>query len=511
MLLLGPLVLAGLIAAIVVAVQRGARHAAGPSPLAPPSETPADTRPDARRPALDDLLDGWVTDGLISPEQARAIVAHERPPAFAVEAEPALAATPEPGLAVAPSRPRRIPVLAEALGYLGGVFALVGLTLLVANYWPDLDTSMRLLLSFVTTLVLVGAGALVHEYQDPALARMRWFLWALSSATAALFTGVLVADALDVGTALFVAASCAGTIAVENLLLWWFRDRPIQELLFLGGTIVGAGTLMAGVANGGVAGLTVWVLAAAALAAGLVGLTPEPIIPHVVGTVGMLFGAFGTVSQWQGPGLLFVMSTTGILLLLAAWPRLDMSIAQRVVLLVAAGLAAVQGIPPTLVHFADVAGGVTGLVTWAIGAAVMALGAHRLLRAPIATETIGGLGLIGGAALTGTQWPSFAPLFGLATAVVLLVIGTRPGRVLYSLLGSLGLLVNVPWTIAWFFPGEGRAPLLILVSGALIIAVAVLLARQGGRMRTELRSNAPEARPGGSADGALEHSGRQQR
>jgi hypothetical protein len=141
----------------------------------------------------------------------------------------------------------------------------------------------------------------------------------------------------------------------------------------------------------------------------------------------------------------------------------------------------------------------------------MALGAHRLLRAPIATETIGGLGLIGGAALTGTQWPSFAPLFGLATAVVLLVIGMMPGRVLYSLLGSLGLLVNVPWAIGRFFPGEGRAPLLILVSGALIIAVAVLLARQGGRMRTELRSNAPDARPGGSTDGALEHSGRQQR
>jgi hypothetical protein len=54
-------------------------------------------------------------------------------------------------------------------------------------------------------------------------------------------------------------------------------------------------------------------------------------------------------------------------------------------------------------------------------------------------------------------------------------------RLLLSVLGSVGMLVNVPWIIVWFFPGEGRVPLLTLISGALILAVAVLLARQGGR------------------------------
>jgi hypothetical protein len=50
------------------------------------------------------------------------------------------------------------------------------------------------------------------------------------------------------------------------------------------------------------------------------------------------------------------------------------------------------------------------------------------------------------------------------------------------------MLVNVPWIIVWFFPGEGRVPLLTLISGALILAVAVLLASQGGR-----RHRAPAA------------------
>jgi hypothetical protein len=48
-----------------------------------------------------------------------------------------------------------------------------------------------------------------------------------------------------------------------------------------------------------------------------------------------------------------------------------------------------------------------------------------------------------------------------------------------SLFGSIGLLVNVPWAIARFFPGQGRAPLLIMVSGVLIVLIAVMMARSG--------------------------------
>ncbi len=33
------------------------------------------------------------------------------------------------------------------------------------------------------------------------------------------------------------------------------------------------------------------------------------------------------------------------------------------------------------------------------------------------------------------------------------------------MLGTLGLLVHVPWAIGRYFPGEGRVPLLIMVAG----------------------------------------------
>jgi hypothetical protein len=112
------------------------------------------------------------------------------------------------------------------------------------------------------------------------------------------------------------------------------------------------------------------------------------------------------------------------------------------------------------------------------------------LRMPVRTPSmvllLGGAGTLAGAAVTGAQWTGFAPLFGIGTAVALLALGTLPGAVLLSVTGALGLLGNVPWAIAHFFPGEGRAPLLVLVSGVLLVAVAILLARMGGRLRSEV-------------------------
>ena len=434
---------------------------------------------------LSDTLDRWVADGLLSTGQADAILDHERLEHERLEHERSAVAIPG-GRAGIPAPTRRIPAYAEALGYLGGVLALAGLTLLVASYWTDMSTSFRLALSLVTTVALVGGGALVHEHIDPALARLRWFLWTLSSAAAAVFTGVLVIDGLEVDTPAMIVAACSATVAFTSGLLWWGRDRPVQELLFLTAAIVSAGTFVTAVANSGFGGLTAWLLAAVVLAAGLRGLTSRPIIPHVVGTVAIMIGAFATVSEWMGAGALFITATAGGLLLLAALPQLTMDVANRVVLVVVATFGALQGLPMTLTYFADNSGGATGLAIWAIGGTLMAVGSRQLLRAPIVVEVIGGLGLIGGAALTGAEWPSFAPLFGLATALTLLVIGMLPGRVVYSLIGSLGLLINVPWAISRFFPGEGRAPLLILVSGMLIVVVAVFLARQGDRLRTEL-------------------------
>jgi len=102
-------------------------------------------------------------------------------------------------------------------------------------------------------------------------------------------------------------------------------------------------------------------------------------------------------------------------------------------------------------------------------------------------QIVGGIAVLVGPAITGTQSVALATISGLVVAILMIVLGMRPGQVLLSMFGLVGLLIFVPWSIAHFFPGEGRVPLLITVSGALIVAVAVVLARMSGRIRTELR------------------------
>jgi len=96
------------------------------------------------------------------------------------------------------------------------------------------------------------------------------------------------------------------------------------------------------------------------------------------------------------------------------------------------------------------------------------------------------LALLGGVAITATQSQTVATSAGLVVAVGALVVGSAPGRVTASMLGLVALLIYVPWSIGWFFPGEGRAPLLIAVSGLLIVGVAIVLVRMGDRFRREL-------------------------
>jgi len=458
-------------------------------------EGPVVTR--ATGPDVAEELSRWVAAGLLSAEQSAAILAHERA-AQALAATPPTAALPVPPSL--PSPPRRIPAAAEALGYLGGMLAIIGIGLVVRQYWHDMTTAGRLALSGAGALALGVAGAMVHEHADPALARLRSFLWLASTAVTALFAGVLVADALG-GAPTTVVVACAGAVALESGLLWRGQELPLQELTLFGALVVFAGALVAEVASRGPVGLTVWAVGAVLVLLGLQRRVPLPLLAEVPGAVAVIVGAVLVATIWTAFGLLFALATATALMALAAVPGLASERADELVLAVIGGIALVGLVPSALGYFTPHAALATGLATWVVGAALILIGSRRLVRLPVVVEVIGGVTLLGGAALTGVQVHGFAPVFGIVTSVGLVALGMLPGQVLLSLLGSLGLLVFVPWTIGWFFPGKGRVPLLILVSGAMIIIVAVLLARMGGRFRQDLGG-------GGHAEGAILTGGR---
>lgn len=440
---------------------------------------------------LQQKLSQWVTAGLISVEESKAILGYEAAPKL--ELVPPIELPRLPGRAA-----HRIPPTAEALGYLGGVLVIVGLVLIATRYWPDLNVAARLALSGVVTAALIAAGAVVHESVDPALARFRWFLWLTSSATTALFVAILSREQFHSGTRAVVMVSAAAT-ALESGLLWNLKSRPLQQVVFLGALATAGGAAAATVfptARVGPAGIVVWTIGLIYLYVGLRRYILGSLLTESVAVVAILAGALMFYDRWETAGLFLQLASAIGLVALAEIPGLLKRSQDRLVTGVAGAIASFEAVPAALTFYAHDAGIVTGAITWVVGLGLIGAGSKGLARSPNLAKLIGGIMVIGGAALTGAQSRDVAPIFGLVSAIALVILGTRPGQVLMSAIGSIGILINVTWGISWFFPSEGRAPLIILVAGILAIAIAVWMTRIRGRFARELsfghRGNVPE-------------------
>lgn len=443
---------------------------------------------------LGEHLDEWERAGLLTHPQVVAINGYELArrelgPAPGLQ-PPAPSVGPAEGR---PARPlpiaNRLPSVAEALGYLGGVLALVGLVLLLSRVWPDLPTAGRLALAGGVSVVLLVAGSLVPDDVHPALARLRSFLWLLSTASAGLCAGIVAVDVFDANDDLVTAAAVAATVAVHAGITWAGRPRLLQQAPFLAAIAVTVGALSAQITSDAVAGLVVWAVGVTVVELGVLRLTSLPLVTEVVGAVALLVGATIVSTDWPAFGQILVTVSAAALVAIAAYNEVLPTKVERRVLAVIGVFALLQALPSTLVYFSRGAGIATGVATWLGGIALVLAATHPRVRLGTAVTVLGGFALVGGAALCAVQSVAFATVFGLLSAVALVAVGTMPRWALMSVFGSLGLLVNVPWAVNRFFPGEGRAPLLIMVSGAVIIGVALLLTRRGGRIRRELTAH----------------------
>ena len=422
-------------------------------------------------------IDRWLKADLISQSQATSIRAFE-------DAREKLA--DKPSIEV-PSPERRISVIAEALGYVGGMLGIVGLVLLVSRYWEDMANGGRLALSGGGVIAFVVAGALVHEESDPAFARLRWFLWLLATAAVGVSSSVLDDTLFDTEHGQRTVLMVAIGVMVVSAALWAWRERPIQQATFLGAFSVVAGV---GVAQLGgslaVSGVAVWCLGAAFVASGVGKATPNAPLSALIGSVSVIVGAALTIDDWQGAGWIALLLTATSLVAAVLIDELVEDRLTAVAMGLVGTLALIQSVPGTIVYFARDAGVATGLTV--VGCAIMILLTveYAPVSSPNLLQVLGGLGLIVGSAVTGSESAGFATIFGLFVAISLIAFGMLPRHAVMSMFGLLGLLVFVPWSIAHYFPGEGRAPLMILVSGALIIVVAVVLSRMSNRLRDEL-------------------------
>ena len=260
---------------------------------------------------LEQRLARWVSAGLVTAEQAVAILAAEQ------------AAPAQRGSSMA----------ATALGYLGASVALVGGVVAASREWSAMATASRLALALGATLLLLAAGFLARRRDHPALRSLDGFLWFLSAAGAAVAAGLVAHDVLHLETRsiTFFAGAAA---AAWGAPLWRLRRSAIQETAVFAGLGVFAEALLAHLPGppDELHGLPLWGLGAvwAILAWGRVLSRGSSL---ALAGVALLLGAQLLSFGWRGAGLALGIGT-GVALLAA-------SVALRSTVLLAFGAAGV--------------------------------------------------------------------------------------------------------------------------------------------------------------------------
>ena len=182
-------------------------------------------------------LDRWVAEGLIDTAQATRIETAETP----------ATGSPAAGSSATGSR---APLVAEALGYAGGVLAIAAGLYLVRDFWPNLSTGAVLAFAAAACAALGAGGAAVRATSDPALRRLRSVLWLLSTVSLAAFAGTLADQVWGFGpasTTLVTAAVSAaygaagGAILAFRIgladpeLVYWTQSGQLVFMAVLGG------------------------------------------------------------------------------------------------------------------------------------------------------------------------------------------------------------------------------------------------------------------------------------
>lgn len=393
------------------------------------------------------------------------------------------------------TRSRRAATLAEAIGYAGGTLALVGLGIVAGNYWPDMAPAARAAAAGAGTALFLAGGALAGG-RSSTLVRLRGFLWFLATAAAGLTAQVLLADIGDVQRDATIALAIATAVVVVSALCWQGDvQRPIQLATLFGGIVAMCGAAMAEVTHTGPTGLVVWSAGALlAVAAWQWERRDSPVLALVAG-LAMIAGGVLCADRWTSVGLaLGVVGGTALLAAALVPGILDDS--YEIAVFAATGVLALWASGPrALVHWSQDAGPVVGSLMWVAGAFGIEIARRRLVRVPRIVEAAGAFSVLLGAGLWSAQWEGVGPILGIVTAALLVAASLRPGLVMLSIYGSLGLLVYVPWAIAYWFPGRGRVPLLVFVAGVLLCGIAVLLARSGSRFGRELGRGGPVSPP----------------
>jgi hypothetical protein len=273
------------------------------------------------------LVRRWAAAGLISDDQAERILAVESAVPAAQSVRPA---------------PSRLPLVAEALGYLGGALVLAAVLTLAARYWSGFGLAGRLAFAGSAMVVLFAGGVVLPESLGTARDRARSVLEALSTGAFAAFTAVLADEGFgweprDI--ALFSSGCAAGYAGG----LWLHRRDALLQVVLFASSAVAAGTATIRLEHGEeLVGLAVWGLAAVWLLLSWGGLLQPRRAGYLAGGAGAVFGAQAAMVAGWGYGLAVAAA---VALVVAAVLTRD------VALLVISAVGMFLVVPATVDHF----------------------------------------------------------------------------------------------------------------------------------------------------------------
>ena len=251
--------------------------------------------PDAGR-ELREQLARWTASGLISADQASGIEA----------AELALNAT-------APHR--RLPLVAEVLGYVGAVVAITAASVVIHQFFRHVPLAVELAFAAVVAIGLTVAGAAIRTGSEPAFARLRSVLWLLATAGAAAFVAILSHRYLHLSDSTSALLSEVAWLACA-VPMWWRTRSVVQHLAVFAGAAALAETIVVrihpNVGTFGI-GLVLWIVAALWGLSVYRGYLAPRTTGLLVSGVGVLAGAILAMDEAPAGQVIALLTVAGLL------------------------------------------------------------------------------------------------------------------------------------------------------------------------------------------------------
>lgn len=276
-------------------------------------------RTDAQAPTQPDQMTAWVeswaNEGVISPDQAALM-----------RADIATARSEE-----TQHRSRVASLVVEALGYLGAVIIIVGLGLIIGEFWDEFPVWLTVVGALGLAAGFVAAGAMMPVQRSDAANRLRTVLYTVAvlpfaGAVAIAATEWFGLADIEVG----VAASAAATAFAAAL--WYVERRPLQHVVFFVAALFTVGTTTSMLTQPEftnyyseppmwvtVTGLAIWAFGLGWLLLSWAGLIKPEELGKVLGAVAMITGIMNaSQADW---GLFLGLATVVALVVLAVMLR----------------------------------------------------------------------------------------------------------------------------------------------------------------------------------------------